>query len=170
MTIEFPIGKWSKYAGMVVLIDEEDLDLVGTEGWCPSKDGNRFYAIRFRVVNGKRTTVKMHRLILAPAPGFHTDHIDGNGLNNTRLNLREATRSLNSANCRTTNQTGYQGVAVDRRGANHLYFAQLSINGKRKHLGSFATAEEAARVYDAAKVKLFGRQVTLNFPIEEAAR
>lgn len=94
-----------------------------------------------------------------------TDHRDRNGLNCTRANLRIATYAQNSSNIPISrrNVSGYKGVAPDRQHP-ALWRAEICAKNKLYRLGSFATAEEAARVYDAAARRLHGEFAYLNFP------
>lgn len=96
-----------------------------------------------------------------------TDHIDGDGLNNTRANLRPATIQQNAMNRSITkrNTTGFKGVDFYRG----RFRARLGIDGRQRYLGIYATAEEAARVYDAAARTTFGAYARLNFPKEQSA-
>lgn len=107
----------------------------------------------------------MHRVImgLAPGDGRQVDHIDRNGLNNRRSNLRFATPSQNMYNASSPgNSTGFRGVEKVR-GASR-FNARIRVDGERFHLGSFPTAEDAARAYDAKAAEAHGEFAVLNFP------
>lgn len=104
----------------------------------------------------------LHRLIFfymtGRWPAADLDHRDGNRVNNAWANLREATRSQNLENlasARSHNKLGVLGVFVDKRngkrGAGTKYVARIVVNGKRKHLGTFPSIEEAQAVYQQAK-------------------
>lgn len=110
---------------------------------------------------GRQHELRLHRLIMdAPADKL-VDHIDGNGLNCRKKNLRFATYQGNSANCRrTTGTTRFKGVAVHRETGK--FEAYIKFNGKKRHLGLFVTAEAAAAAYDAAAVSLWGEFAKTN--------
>jgi len=104
----------------------------------------------------------MHRAILNAPPRMDVDHINGNGLNNTRENLRLCTRSQNMMNQRLKGGTSrFRGVSWLKGGAK--WHAQVRANGKRLHLGLFTDETEAAMAYDAAARELFGDFARLNF-------
>lgn len=143
-----------------VLIDEEDLPklkdlnlLLWTSNRC-----NTFYV---RVLR-KSKEIKLHRLILGITnPKVIIDHINGNGLDNRKCNLRIATFSGNSANSRmySSNKTGYRGVYLRDSGR---YRACIRVNNKLIHLGSFDTKEEAAKAYNVVAKKYHGEFAVLN--------
>lgn len=93
-----------------------------------------------------------HRIIyeihFGPIPeGCQIDHIDGNKSNNNLENLRLASRTENSYNRdkNKNNSSGYKGVHFCNR--DKRYKAQIALEKKRKHLGSFKSAEEAYEAY-----------------------
>ena len=90
------------------------------------------------------------------------DHKDMNRSNNAISNLREAKRSRNKGNQRkyATNTAGYKGVSF--RKDKDMFTAGIGVNGRRIHLGYFATARLAAEAYNAAAVKHFGEFARLN--------
>ncbi len=149
--------------GLSAIVDDEDYDLVAHRRWQAKP--------AVRQVEGKtawyaqaqfdRRTVFMHRLILGAEKGQEVDHINGNGLDNRRANLRFCNRSQNSANTRRDPpKSGFRGVYSDKR----LWAARISINGRRRSLGMFEDPADAARAYDAAAKEAFGEFATLNFP------
>lgn len=100
-----------------------------------------------------------------PKQGEVVDHINGNGLDNRRKNLRVTTQMGNCANSRKPkNAAGYRGV-FRRTGTYGVpYYAIIANCGKKRYLGQFHTAEEAAKAYDSAAVEAYGKFAQLNFP------
>lgn len=157
MTIEVPVG-----SSLVALVDDVDAEAVLAAGpWHPYRRPHTTYAIAHtRKESGQRTTVQMHVLILGIRTGI--DHVDRDGLNNRRANLRPATRSQNGANRRvpSNNTSGYRGVAWHRR--NSRWIASIQVDKRTRHLGYFGSPEEAARAYNVAAVQYFGEFAVLN--------
>lgn len=96
-------------------------------------------------------------------PDGDVDHINRDKLDDRWCNLRLATRSQNSANValRRHSTSGFIGVTFDK--PRNKWRAQIRIDGRKVNLGRYVTAEEAARVYDAATLKEFGEFAELNF-------
>lgn len=146
--------------GLYATIDRADLDTVRPHNWSARPSRNTWYA----QMQAAGRIVSMHRLIAGAAPGIEVDHRDGDGLNNTRENLRAATRSRNTANTPLTaaNTTGYKGISLDRKSGR--WRAEIKHAKNRRSLGYHDTPEDAARAYDAAARELHGAYAALNFP------
>lgn len=134
--------------GLEALVDDCDYPLISRWKWYAIKAHNTFYAVRNNKVGPSR--IWMHRAVLKPKPGFITDHINGNGLDNRRSNLRHSTPSQNMWNRRRNkiNTSGHKGVyfvPVSRR-----WRARICVNKKPINLGVFDTIPEAAAAYAAA--------------------
>ena len=141
--------------GEFAMVDDEDLHLVMSLHWqchIDPKNGRK-YAVT-TLYNPKRT-VSMHRLILEHDLD-HTDHHDGNGLNNQKENIRPATRTQNGQNRQLqVHSAKFKGVQLDKR-TGHNWYSRIRIAGKLKHLGYFNSPVEAAKAYDVAALDNFG--------------
>lgn len=154
------IINWSseKLGTHQILLDDDDFEKFGVYSWTVEKptNGSTFYAKRkYTYALNKRKSVAMHRDILGITdPTILIDHIDGNGLNNQRGNLRIATHQQNTQNGgkQKNNTTGYKGVSVKRDGNLITYQSSLGIrtpNGRKNiYGGRFKTPEEAAIKYN----------------------
>lgn len=144
--------------GLVALVDDEDAEWLSARKWCASPDARNTitYAATSVKRDGRWTSVKMHRLIMEPSPGFLVDHRDGDGLNNQRSNLRICTHVENLRNSRRLikSGTGFKGVYRTPNGKR--FTASLRFNGEYRYLGSFDTAEQAHAAYCEAASRLFG--------------
>ena len=154
--------------GKVALVDDEDFEWLNQWKWSLSQLGtNRkyrsiYYAHRTQwYKNGVQRDISMHRLILDAPKGLEVDHIDGNGLNNQRSNLRLCTRTQNARNARRrkNGSSRFKGVCKTREGR---WNARIYANGKRANLGVFKNEADAARAYDAAAAEAFGEFARLN--------
>lgn len=149
--------------GEVVLVDDEDLERVSSIRWCPQrrKKGGRIeYAQGW---NGNRS-ITMHRFILCAKPGETIDHINGNGLDNRRSNLRFVTQQQNSLNRKSVKGTTSKFRGVCRTKGHHFWEATIYLNGERIRLGWFRDETDAAMAYDDMARQLFGEFARLNFP------
>lgn len=145
--------------GYVAQIDERDADVVLARKWCADVIKTKVYA-----VSGKPKLL-MHRLITGAKDGQIVDHIDGNGLNNRRSNLRITNHYGNAQNARKRKGAhGYIGVHKHPEAKTRPYYSQFRVNGNTTNAGYFSTAEEAARVYDENARKYYGEFAVLNFP------
>jgi hypothetical protein len=144
------------------VIDRVSLEKVLEHRWYALRVGNTFYATAFiRNPNSKRKCIYLHRFLF---PEFtKVDHIDRNGLNNCRFNLREG-KDINHRNqgFYRHNTSNFKGVSWDKE--KKKWQAKITFRLKQYHLGRFNTREEAARVYDEAVRKFFPAGAYLNFP------
>jgi len=152
--------------GKVAIVDASDYENLNKYKWTALKTPfNTFYAVR--TVKGKeknqRRMLYLHRVILDAKKGQFVDHVDGDGLNNTRKNLRLCTHIENSRNKGLTvkNTSGFKGVYWYKPLAK--WQSYITNAGKRLHLGYFKDKKEAARSYDEAAKRLHGVFARLNF-------
>jgi hypothetical protein len=133
--------------GMVALVDDEDYELVSQYKWAAATSYGITYARSHTYDGYRRSTVPMHRVIMNPAPDMHIDHINHNGLDNRRENLRICTNSQNGHNHRRkVGKTGYRGVWKHGK----KWQAVIKAHGKQTYLGTFLTPEQAALAWNKA--------------------
>jgi hypothetical protein len=137
--------------GKFAVVDRQDYESLSRYKWTSFKSRSTWYAYRKQ---GKKT-VFMHRQILRVKPGQLVDHVDHDGLNNTRSNLRVCLPFQNLGNSRiaTHNKSGFKGVRFSK----NRWEANLSVENKGVYLGRFVTPELAAAAYDSAAIKRFGQ-------------
>jgi hypothetical protein len=152
--------------GQVAIIDDEDAERVLAYKWFAKwcRRGRRWYAIRAVGPANRRRSIPMHRFILDAPPNKRVDHINQDGLDNRRSNLRLATNSQNGCNRKAmrNNSTGLKGVWPNRQRGK--FGARIQHLGIRYHLGYYDTAEAAARAYDEVAQRLHGEFACVNFP------
>jgi hypothetical protein len=147
--------------GTVVQVDECDLDLLANDVWYTNQ---RDYVIRDAGPRHNRQRERLHRVIMARVLGRElmrhelVDHINLNPLDNRRSNLRLCNNSQNQFNrdLPAHNTTGYKGVYRNSPGNLKPWQAAITINYRKRYLGSFMTAVEAALAYDRAALELAG--------------
>ena len=136
--------------GKVTLVDDDVFEAIGHLKWTVLFQGNNWYAVRMSsrkdYPGKKQPWILMHHIAMGyPLYGNEIDHIDGNGLNNQRSNLRIVTsrhNDLNRINHRNGRLFGVSWHKVHKK-----WMTRILINGKRKHLGYFKTEQEAHEVY-----------------------
>lgn len=163
---EIQLSKQGKMKGKYfALVDDEDFERINSFNWYLGRSGNTLYAARTFSVQGKKFVQYMHGAIMNRKS---IDHIDHNGLNNQKSNLRFCTVSENNMNQRKQENRSsiYKGVSFNKRTGK--WKAEIQINGKRIHLGRFILEVEAARAYNAKAISLFLEFANLNIiPNEE---
>jgi AP2 domain. len=133
--------------GAVALVDDEDYERVHMYNWHTVRTDNGLYAAR---------RVYLHSFIM-DAP--FADHVDHNGLNCQKHNLRVGTQQQNMANRAGWGASGYKGV--QQYGSK--FQARIVVNRQKLHLGMYNTAIEAAVAYDNAAREHFGEFAWTNF-------
>jgi hypothetical protein len=158
MTKEIEISK-----GYVAIVDDDNYENLSKMKWQAKNNGdNIVYAITFKR-NEKMYGFLMHRIIMNCSEKERVDHINHNGLDNRKENLRVCTQSQNMANRRKNknNTSGYKGVSFlnDR----NKFRAEITHNNIHYKVGCFKYAIDAARAYDKKAKELFGEFALLNF-------
>lgn len=150
--------------GKYALVDREDVHLVASGRWYVLRGANTEYASgRAQVDRGDRRVVQMHRLLMRAPHDLLIDHVNGNGLDNRRANLRFADKSQNGANRLLSTSTGTsEYLGVRWHSLVHKWEARITVRGESRSLGFFVDEVEAARARDAAAKEAFGEFATLN--------
>lgn len=151
--VEGPIARIPLTRGMWATADTADLPLLTGRAWAASARGNTYYATS----NGRSGNLYMHRVILG-VPG-QVDHINRDGLDNRRANLRPATLSQQRGNAgqrRDAKSSRYKGVSWQAG----RWRAMIA----HQHIGRFDDEDEAARAYDDAARARWGDYARTNFP------
>lgn len=150
--------------GQVALVDDEDYEILSQLKWSAHKQKNNYYAISscYCYLTKKRHHLIMHRVIMGCKKGKEIDHIDHNGLNNQKCNLRFATRSQNQQNRRPTNKSlsAYKGVCWNKKV--NKWQADITLSGKLIRIGFYDTEIKAAQAYNEKAKELFGEYAYIN--------
>lgn len=145
--------------GKFAVVDDEDFSFLIQWKW---HFGNGGYAIRADYSSGQRVWFRMHRLLIETPSHLMTDHINGNKLDNRKINLRICTNAQNMRNTglKTNNTSGHKGVSYDKE--RQKWSSQITFNYKLYHLGRFLTKEEAIIAYNMKAKDLFGEFAYIN--------
>ena len=143
--------------GKLAKISTSDIHLVSGFNWNLRKHAIHSYVARSdkRDSDYKQAIIVMHRVIMSPPKGFVVDHINGDGLDNRRENLRVCTQQENSWNSKkkSTNKSGVKGVC---RHSSGKWRATICVSAKQISLGLYHSVEEAAKAYERAATEKFG--------------
>jgi hypothetical protein len=156
--------------GQVALVDDDDFVWLSKWKWFAHGNNGHYYAQRWGTIseNRSRKMINMHREIMHTPPELEVDHIDHNGLNNQKSNLRNCTETDNHKNSAIRGEIPYNGVSLKQGERRTKKFrARIHVNYKEICLGVYYTAEDAARSYDKKAKELFGEFANLNFPDEK---
>jgi hypothetical protein len=151
--------------GKIAWIDQEDVDKISLLKWRAEKSGYTYYAkaeVEISKYPRKRKIFRMHRVICSNWNSI--DHINRNGLDNRKSNLREADKKQNGRNrpAQKMSTSKYKGVSwVPRL---QKWLSQITVDGKNTYLGIFNDEVLAAKAYDAAANLYFGEFAWTNFP------
>lgn len=161
--------------GYIALVDDEDFQRVSELSWHIREQQSRYakYAIANVKVNGKWVgkTVLLHRFILnLNDPNVIVDHIDSNGLNNTKSNLRICSNKENRRNSKKYKPSAsslYKGVHKHGRSGEKCWIATVTNDKKIIYRKAFYEEVDAARAYDDVARKYFGEFANTNFPEDD---
>lgn len=154
--------------GQYAVVDAGDAERVSLYRWqaVPKPNGRIYASGMVKLDDGPKKRVGMHQFILGMPDAVMIDHADHDGLNNRRSNLRLTDASGNAANARFVgSKCGYRGVYFRKRSGRYVAYT----GHEQQWIGTFDTAEEAARAYDRAAIEWYGEFATLNFPDESLA-
>jgi hypothetical protein len=145
--------------GFEAIVDDDDYDFLIQYTWSVFRNKTQVYAQTGSYIKGKQRIILMHWLVR----GKFSDHINGDGLDNRKENLRLVTHQQNCWNSRKKKNTRfkYKGITKERNGR---FGAKLSYNKVSIRLGTFDSILEAALAYDKGAKKYFGEFACLNFP------
>ncbi|MFC1794103.1 HNH endonuclease [Planctomycetota bacterium] len=151
--------------GKYTIVDQDDFERLNKHKWYAVKSTNTFYARRTRRAGKKYVFIMMHRDVIHPPENLLVDHINRNGLDNRKSNLRLATCAQNSYNrtyFRKSKSSKYTGVSWNK--LRKIWIVVIRYNCKNKFLGYFKDEIQAAKAYDKAAKKYHGEFASLNFP------
>lgn len=142
--------------GKHAIVDDEDFEWLNQFKWWFGKPG---YAQR---TVWKGSKIYMHRVVMKVNKGINIDHINGDKLDNRKVNLRLCNQSQNMANAIKKNSaySKYKGVSWNKN--RNRWVAQITVNYKHTNLGSFLNEKEAAKKYNEFAIKEFGKFAKLN--------
>ncbi len=152
--------------GKVTIVDDEDFDLINSYKWKVSKShSNINYAIR-NAWDGKQKKYRkesIHRVIMGVTnSNIFIDHIDGDGLNNCKSNLRICTHSQNACNRKSAIGSSSQYLGVSLIKSTGKWLALIRKDKRLYYLGVFNIEAHAALAYNKAAQKFHGEFASLN--------
>lgn len=143
-----------------ILVDDEDYEFLSRFKWnvVTTKDGNTYA----RTKPDRKTNITIHQLLMKSGGNVYVDHIDHNGLNNQKINLRLCNNKQNQANSKKNKRllSQYKGVSYSK--SKKKWRAYISPDRKFIHLGYFDLEIDAMNAYNEAAIKHFGEFAFLN--------
>lgn len=149
-----------------VQVSDEDYEYLNQWKWCKMSiyhtENKIYYARRYETINGKFTAILMHRVILSLTDRkIKADHIDSNGLNNQRCNLRQVSHAQNMSNRKSSSKSNstYLGVHKNKRGT---FLVTCKYEGKILTKSGIHSEDIAAQIYNKFAMQLKGEYARLN--------
>lgn len=158
MTKQIPLTQ-----GKFAVIDDIDYEMVICFKWTAITNHGNWYAVRRVTYAPKKSRIlSLHRFITNAPSNMEVDHINGDGLNCTRNNMRVCTQKQNSTNKKKpiNSTSGYKGVTWNK--TKKKWIAQIKVSQKKIHLGGFNDPKSAAKAYNEAAKKYFGEFAHIN--------
>jgi hypothetical protein len=156
-----------KHGDHVSLIDREDLPRFNAfDNWCIHKRPETTYYLMTKIgydYTGFQSNIVAHRLAMS-FPILNVDHINGDGLDNRKCNLREVSHAQNMWNRKITTkaETMFKGVHFIKKAIKNPWIGLIRHNNKNIYLGVFKTDIEAALAYNKKALELFGEYARIN--------
>ncbi len=162
----YPFRRIPLTQGKFAIVDPEDYEELARFKWFAMRSRRGLYAIRMvKASDGSRKKIRMHRAILDVPQGKFIDHINHNGLDNRRANLRIVTNLQNSWNKRKQKgnySSQYKGVSWSKRVGK--WHTEIYCRGTKIFIGYFDDEKTAASAYNAKAQELYGDYAALNLP------
>ncbi len=156
--------KISLSQGKNAIVDDEDFDYLNQWKWYAREDYQAFYASRnLRMGNGKRKTISIHNILMGKKRGKVIDHINNNGLDNRKENLRFCTNRENTWNQRKKYGQSSRFKGVSWSSLKKLWIVQITLNGKVIKLAECKNERKAGKIYDTYATKMFGKFALINY-------
>ncbi len=154
----------NKALNLFAQVDDEDYEYLMKWNWQAHKNKKTFYAERKQVASSvKRIVILMHREISKTPVNLICDHIDHNGLNNQKNNLRNCTVWQNNFNTKKREMSSSKFLGVSWLKKDKKWKAVITFNKKQINLGRYDCEETAAMAYDVKALELYGEFANLNF-------
>lgn len=147
--------------GYSSIVDTEDYDLLIKHKWCVNINKNHKIKYAQSIIRDK--FMSMHRLIMNPPKSILVDHINGNGLDNRKCNLRLCSSMENQRNAKIRKNKISKYKGVDWHVCSNKWRARITINKKLIEIGYYKNEKEAAKAYDTASIKYFASFAKGNF-------
>jgi hypothetical protein len=154
--------------GQFAIVDAEDYEKLAGYKWCAVKTRRIWYAERsaqLTVGKHRQYHISMHRQIMNKPKGLFVDHINHNGLDNRKANLRIVTQKQNCWNQRKHRgnfSSQYRGVLFNNRGGR--WQSAITCEGRKMFIGYFDDEKSAAKAYDDRAREMYGEFAAPNFP------